>query len=226
MRISLFSRLLLAILAFSMLLGISCPMNNGDIAATTPANSFQPSVIDVGGDQGAGWQVSTAQAVMVTLRKAAGGGIKVTDGKAPLRIGGDTIDLAGFCWRADAICPQHLLSSETLVRQSAAAVLFSFNRRGSLAAYPQGAVLAGALDGPDINLPLTFGQGACATIKGSTLLATAYVDDSDQGALRATLLKGKITLIYSGNCLTYGGSANLDGAAIVELVVEFSAKRK
>jgi hypothetical protein len=217
--------LALAVLLTPLLVGADgCPLttNPGDPAAT----GSPTSQLDLGGPNGAIWTLSYEPELEVTLRTGNQVATQKVTSDTPLTLAGGTLDLASFCWRVDVICPHQVLAAQTvLVQPAAGQFLVSYNRKGPLASLTQ-AGLVGVLDGQQLSIPLGMTPNTadpCTLGIGSAVHATATTT-SDQPDTAGTL-RGKVTVRYSGECVTLGGSGGLYATDLLELGVLFDGQR-
>jgi hypothetical protein len=188
-------------------------------------------VMDLGGEDGAYWQVTHGADVLVTLR--AGGtsaSARSSPGGASLALLYSSVHLASFCPRSDTLCPGTVLPLVTAMiqpRGSGNRVYVGFNRQGPLAFLGSQAGLIGVVSGSALSVPLattglpqTSGD-LCALQSGSRISATA-----GGAADRAETLTGAVTLVYAWKCFNIGGSSQVQRDALVELSTTFSARRR
>jgi hypothetical protein len=212
-------------LALLLLLGADgCPLTVGDSSSPSGTSSSSSS-LDVGGQNGATWQLTYETDVLITLRLSSG---QAAAQKVPLGSGiatllGSAISVSDLCFRTDMVCPQAVLPVQTGIQQpSTGGVLVGFNRRGPLAGVGDTG-LTGSLSGQDLTVPLNVGQatqGMCAFASGSTVLASAYAAN----ATRADTLQGRVIVVYSGLCATLAGAV-VPADSLLELSVGFAGKR-
>jgi hypothetical protein len=211
-------------LALLFLLGADgCPLTMGD--SSSSGTSSSSSSLDLGGQNGATWQLTYETEVLVTLRLSSGQAAaqKVPLGSGVATLLGSAVSVSDLCFRTDMVCPQAVLPQQTGIQQpSTGSVLVGFNRRGPLAGVGDNG-LAGSLSGQDLTVPLNVSQaaqGMCAFNSGSTVLASAYAAD----AIRADTLQGRVIVVYSGLCASLGGAV-LPADSRIELSVGFAGKR-
>jgi len=84
----------------------------------------------------------------------------------------------------------------------------------------------GRLDGQQLSIPLGMASDPgdpCTLVSGSYVLATAT--PSGEQPPRATSIAGKVTVRYTGQCVTLGGSGAFYANDVLELAAGFSGKR-
>lgn len=228
-----------------------CPIaKDDDTDATT-----EPQHFDVGGPQGTTWRILTLGPITVTLH-ADGKTVtaQVDEGRSALDMLGRTLAVGDLCWRTDVLCPQHVLPDQMLVLQPAShpgSFLAQPNRRGPLAHLPPSAGLVGSISGNDLAISLSEQSSGedCRLQPGSTVLATAFVEDeissdvtssadASDGSVTdgwaangspnrvATRIDGRIAVAYTGLCVTMGGTGILEQEDVLELSVAFTAHRE
>ena len=246
---------LLAVWAFSLLGGQSCPVNSN---TSDPSGDNLSTELDIGGATGSEWSVQYDDELTVSVRQGTRLLSRKSDGRRLVNFGLEFIDILNFCLRPDVLCPQHLLPSVTRVAQSTSGdgrLSIRANRRGPYANAPATPLLLGQLEGQQLNVPLAGGIMPCEIVRGSALLATAETTDDaslsisvldagsetdaggdaavfDAGAEggiatgRSEQLHGRITIIYGGDCVTLGGTGAITSDATIEISVGFSASRR
>jgi hypothetical protein len=223
------SRVLLVLLALTMLIGADgCPFSTND--STTGTTGTTGTAMDVGGTQGAIWNLSFASEILVTLRSGTKIASKSATTTAPVQLLGSTLSLADFCWRTDVVCPQQVLPAQTMLIQPSStpgALVAGFNRRGPLEALVKEAGLVGQVDGKELTVPLNVGGAAagwCGLAASSKVLASASA--SSGSGSQADALQGRVTVVYSGSCVDIGGTGAIDPTATVDLGASFTGKRQ
>jgi len=226
------SKLALIALALVVLQGSDCPIQVGTGTGgggSGSSGSTGGPAVDIGGNTGALWQVSTDNNLLVTLRTADGhaASAQIPVGRGDVTLLGRTILIADFCWRPEIACPQHVLSEATGIRQpqDGGQVLITFNARGPLAQL-KGNALAGTLRGKDLMVPLAVdaaAQGACGLLSTSAIGGTAFSDDT---TAQASALSGRVAVTYAGGCLALGGNAAIDPEDVVQISANFTATRQ
>lgn len=221
------SHLMLGALLFVLLGAADCPLRFGN--SEGGGGGGTTAAVDVGGQEGAVWQVTAEPVLLVTLRTADGqlASAQVEVGRGFVTLLGQTIEIDDFCWRSEVACPQHVLATNTVLQQPSdnSGVLLSFNARGPLSQVG-GNALAGRLDGRDLSVPLAVGNattGNCGLLETSSIGATAFAETA-LGS-QATALTGRIAVTYTGTCLALGGNAALGPEDVVQISGGFTATR-
>lgn len=168
-------RVALAILGLALLSSAgTCPVQVGDESGGTGA---VPGGLDLGGQAGTSWLVTTGAAARVSLRAGSESeSVETPIARQTVELLDRSIALGDFCWRSDVVCPHQLLPNELIIAQGAATqLLLSHSGKGPLA----GSVsrpLVGQLNGSELTVTLSITSEAapaepCTALAGSALNA-------------------------------------------------------
>lgn len=180
----------------------------------------------------------------------------INDTRSLVSLGGRVINAGDFCWRVDVACPQQIFSEQIQLAQSATELLLvGFDNQGPFSSLPTGTGLRGQINGNEIQFELPSGLGTdpCTIQANSAIIATAYADEpteestvdaatedaatkqseTDAGSVDSATqtafsqtIQGRITIVYSGNCVILGGTGEVDPEDTVELSATFTATRQ
>lgn len=193
--------------------------------------------VDVGGEQGALWEVSYGDTMTVMVRGATGEmyrhSVRMTDG-ARFTIGSVSVDVNELCGRKDIVCPQHVFPAQIILTQpqNDRHILFTtYSRKGPLAAVNDPTLL-GSMASMDSRLSFAIalgvgsaGQGACGLLgasyaTGNLVKGPLPEDPQIEGGVS---MDGTLLTSYTAGCVA-GAQAGLDGLSIA-LQMKFSARR-
>lgn len=188
--------------------------------------------VDVGGAQGADWEVHYEDQLSFKVKKA---GAVVTDKSfttgagGVIEIDGEQVDISQLCARQDVACPHEVFPKQVNMRQPGSdlhLMWVTFNPEGPLADVKK-ATLAGNVDS-DFDFSIFLGIKAAAVGTCGLLglsYATGHIDHDGGDPPRGTRLSGRIVTEYSGGCLLLGSGGNAGAGIQVEISSPFSATR-
>lgn len=200
-----------------------------------PGLANEPGIpgLDVGGADGADWNVRFTDPLTITVTDAYGAASvsRLPMSGGSFQVGQAAISLGGLCDRSDIVCPQSVIPLRVTLTQTDPMLhllVLRVNPKGPLALLPQPTRIGNvdSVGGFAVLLDAGLaGMGTCGLLGLSVAKGTITRDPQDPS--RGIALQGDIAVGYGGGCVVQGNTAGVTGAGVkVELKVGFSATRQ
>jgi hypothetical protein len=190
--------------------------------------------VDVGGKDGARWNVDYSDTIQVKIT-GAGGAVVTHDftvaGGGLFDVEGTQIDLGKLCEREDVACPHEVFPSEVKMTQPGDQLhllYVNFNAEGPLGELKDTTLLGNVDSDHDFSIALGIGAAAAPGLPCALLgvsYATGHIDNDGGDPPVGTSLSGDIVTGYAGGCVLIGSSGTASAGVSVELRVPFTATR-
>lgn len=204
--------------------------NEGGCGAGLDNRPGEPG-IDVGGLQGAEWNMQYMDTMEVRIKNA--GGVIATEkisvaAGGKFKLNGTTVDLGKLCERGDIACPDEVFPKRVTMRQPGVdkhLLYVSFNPVGPLKDLQEKTLLGNVDSDSDFSIALgvgAAGAGVCGLL--SVSYATGHIE-ADGNPPMGTSINGDIVTAYSGACLLAGTQGAAAAGLTVELRIPFTGNR-
>lgn len=189
--------------------------------------------VNVGGNEGADWDVTYDKTMEVRIKNA--GGVLATHniavgGAGTFELDGVTLDLTKLCAREDVACPHEVFPGQVRMTQPGSKLhllYVSFNKEGPLKEVTDATLLGNVDSDHDFSIALGVGAavgGPCGLL--SVSYATGHINSDSGDPPMGTTLDGQVRTAYSGGCMLLGSQGGAAAGLTVELRVPFRAVRK